>query len=330
MSFFCENCGKQLPDGSMFCEECGTPVPQDMVQPAPSQGPVQMAPPTQGYYDPNTGQPIMPGNEIPDPQAGNGGSGLSPNLIKKIAIGVAAVAVIAVGVVFFMKFKKGEPGGDEPNVSITQDQPGGGETGGEVTVVKEDTDGSDQQKPTRPSAFNDNNGNGSEIKDDKLENPEEPIVPDEPEEPEIKEEPAEPEKPEESVIKEEEEKEEKPTTSFFTNLNNDDEKSGEKKEDTEKEKNDSKSDGQIFSDSSSRLLKESEVSALTDDELRYAINEIYARHGYIFKDSGLLAYYKQFPWYDPSIPSSDFSQKIFNDTEYQNVLMMQKERDSRR
>lgn len=88
-------------------------------------------------------------------------------------------------------------------------------------------------------------------------------------------------------------------------------------------------DGIIFPNSSEEVIGSAEIESLTDEELRYAINELYAKHGYIFKDDELKAYYEKYNWYDPSIKSDDFSMDMFNDVEKENVETMQKERDSR-
>lgn len=89
-------------------------------------------------------------------------------------------------------------------------------------------------------------------------------------------------------------------------------------------------DGQIFPDSSSQVIDAARIKALSDADLKYAINEIYARHGYIFKSEDLKNYYKQFNWYHESVPASQFTTSMFNSTEHANVDAMQAERDSRK
>ncbi|MDO4960712.1 MAG: YARHG domain-containing protein [Eubacteriales bacterium] len=89
------------------------------------------------------------------------------------------------------------------------------------------------------------------------------------------------------------------------------------------------SDGSIFPNSSNEIISESAIRALSDTDLRYAINEIFARHGYIFKDSGLQAHFSSFDWYKPTVNSDNFSDSVFNSVEKQNVAAMQKERDRR-
>jgi hypothetical protein len=89
-------------------------------------------------------------------------------------------------------------------------------------------------------------------------------------------------------------------------------------------------EGIIFPESSYEIIDEYRIQALTDVELRYAINEIFARNGYIFKDESLRQYYSQYDWYYPHIAPENFTESIFNEIEYQNVDAMQKERELRK
>ena len=88
-------------------------------------------------------------------------------------------------------------------------------------------------------------------------------------------------------------------------------------------------EGIIFPNSSDELIQKSDIEAFSDEELRYAINELYAKHGYIFKDDQLRAYYEKYDWYAPSVKPDDFSMNLFSDIEKENIEAMQKERDSR-
>ena len=88
-------------------------------------------------------------------------------------------------------------------------------------------------------------------------------------------------------------------------------------------------DGFIFPTSTEEVIDLSDIKALSDEELRYAINELYARHGYDFKDDELKAYFEKYDWYVPSIKPEDFSMELFNDVERENVETMQMERESR-
>ena len=54
------------------------------------------------------------------------------------------------------------------------------------------------------------------------------------------------------------------------------------------------------------------------DDMQMAINEIYARHGRIFKDEELQAYFNSKSWYTPSIPADAFQEHMLNDYEKKN------------
>ena len=86
------------------------------------------------------------------------------------------------------------------------------------------------------------------------------------------------------------------------------------------------SGGDVFPDSSSRYLSPSEVSGLSEDAIQTAINEIYARHGYKFKDKDILAYFEQFDWYDPDTTSQDVAKGRFNSIENDNLQLLEKYR----
>lgn len=58
-------------------------------------------------------------------------------------------------------------------------------------------------------------------------------------------------------------------------------------------------DGYIMYYSDSSKLNENDISGLSAQELTYARNEIYARHGYIFSSDELNSYFKSKNWYTP-------------------------------
>ncbi len=62
----------------------------------------------------------------------------------------------------------------------------------------------------------------------------------------------------------------------------------------------------IFPDSSTAEINSEDLKKLSDEELRYAVNEIYARHGYIFKDDQLRTYYEQYDWYKETVKTRRF------------------------
>lgn len=65
-------------------------------------------------------------------------------------------------------------------------------------------------------------------------------------------------------------------------------------------------DGYIFADSDSRYLTITDLQQLSDEELRLARNEIYARRGRKFKDSYLQNYFNGCSWYNGTIEPDDF------------------------
>lgn len=68
---------------------------------------------------------------------------------------------------------------------------------------------------------------------------------------------------------------------------------------------------------SSRRLTEEDLSGLSKEELRIARNEIYARHGYIFKSADLREYFKSKSWYQEVFSST--TQFDLNEYEHYNV-----------
>lgn len=74
--------------------------------------------------------------------------------------------------------------------------------------------------------------------------------------------------------------------------------------------------------SNSRYLAKEELAGFTADECRIARNEIYARHGRIFDDEGLQAYFSQFDWYNPQIRPEDFSDTLLNEYEAANLALI--------
>lgn len=88
--------------------------------------------------------------------------------------------------------------------------------------------------------------------------------------------------------------------------------------------------GFIFPDSDTQLIEQGAIEELSDSNLIYAINEIYARHGYIFRSSELRGHYEQFSWYEGRVPADEFSTDTFNQIELQNWNLLVNERDRRK
>lgn len=56
--------------------------------------------------------------------------------------------------------------------------------------------------------------------------------------------------------------------------------------------------------------------------IHLAKNEIYARHGYIFKNDDLNNYFKGQIWYEPSITPENFKDSLFNKNEQANLKLL--------
>ena len=78
----------------------------------------------------------------------------------------------------------------------------------------------------------------------------------------------------------------------------------------------------IIPDSNTHYLTEDDLRGLTSDELEIARNEIYARHGYIFKQKKMINYFSNQRWYVKSknkVTTDDLSE-----IEYANVMLIKK------
>ncbi len=80
----------------------------------------------------------------------------------------------------------------------------------------------------------------------------------------------------------------------------------------------------ILPDSDKRRLEDSEVMYLSEYELRIARNELYARHGRIFKDKALSDYFNSKPWYVGTIPAEQFNEDWLSDIEKYNRDLIKK------
>ena len=78
------------------------------------------------------------------------------------------------------------------------------------------------------------------------------------------------------------------------------------------------SNGYILPDSDSRKLKKSDLAGMTAQQLSYAKNEIYARHGRVFKSSELQDYFNEKDWYEKNddFKDEDLSKKEAENTEF--------------
>lgn len=64
--------------------------------------------------------------------------------------------------------------------------------------------------------------------------------------------------------------------------------------------------GMVFPDSDSSRLKASDLEGMDVDELKMALYEIYARHGYIFHNEDTQKAFEKLSWYEPTIDADDW------------------------
>lgn len=81
-------------------------------------------------------------------------------------------------------------------------------------------------------------------------------------------------------------------------------------------------DGMIFPDSDTRRLTDADIEGLDAQELRFARNEIYARHGRKFKAEDLKNHFESMDWYSPSIEPDDFDEHVLNEYEIYNLKLI--------
>ncbi len=68
-----------------------------------------------------------------------------------------------------------------------------------------------------------------------------------------------------------------------------------------------------------KYISYSDLDKFTRDDLSYVTNEIYARHGYIFKDKALARYFEGRPWYRRVTSSMSAVEKEFSTIEKANI-----------
>lgn len=82
------------------------------------------------------------------------------------------------------------------------------------------------------------------------------------------------------------------------------------------------SDSYIIPESNQRLLTYSDVQYLTLQEINYAKNEIYARHGRRFQSAELQNYFNTKSWYNGTIAPENFSDSLLSSVEQKNAAFL--------
>jgi flagellar biosynthesis component FlhA len=81
-------------------------------------------------------------------------------------------------------------------------------------------------------------------------------------------------------------------------------------EENEEEQEESKSEEYIFPNSDKELLTRDDVAGMSQEQLRLARNEIFARYGTIFGVQDLADYFGSKSWYVPKITFDEFESTI--------------------
>ena len=110
-------------------------------------------------------------------------------------------------------------------------------------------------------------------------------------------------------------------TSGYDTSDYDDEESGDE-------------DEYIFPDSDTTYLTKSDLKGMSADELNYAKNELYARHGRIFNREDLQEYFEDCSWYEGVYTADEWDSYgdsyFFNDVEMANRNLLVKTEKRRR
>ncbi len=124
---------------------------------------------------------------------------------------------------------------------------------------------------------------------------------------------------------------EAPATQAHQSSNSQNSSSGNSNSQSSSNTNTNNNGGFIFPNSDSSYLSNAQVSALSDNDLQLAINEIYARRGRIFKDASLNAYFNSQSWYEGKYTAEEFEKNVkFNTYEQKNLQLLINERRSRK
>lgn len=75
----------------------------------------------------------------------------------------------------------------------------------------------------------------------------------------------------------------------------------------------------LLPESNSRNLTESDLNGFTEWECRLALNEIYARHGRMFDNEDIQAYFNGCGWYEPIYSPDEFPESELNGYEKANI-----------
>ena len=76
-------------------------------------------------------------------------------------------------------------------------------------------------------------------------------------------------------------------------------------------------------------LSDADIQGWSYSGVRYALNEIYARHGYVFKSGPILRQFSKLPWYHPVAGlSAAGAEAQFTPVERANQILLSQRRDA--
>lgn len=78
----------------------------------------------------------------------------------------------------------------------------------------------------------------------------------------------------------------------------------------------------VLPESNVRYLTEEDLRSLSHEELCFARNEIFARHGYIFQQEQIDAYFAGKSWYRGTVTGADFRDSVLNEYELANISLI--------
>lgn len=118
------------------------------------------------------------------------------------------------------------------------------------------------------------------------------------------------------------------TQSVSTNKNNSSNSASSDSSVTNNKKTDS---SYLFANSNSTEISKSKIKNMSDSDLQLAINEIYARRGWIFSSASVSSYFNSKTWYTPKYkPDEFFDHVTFNTYESTNLYNLRLEQKNRR
>ena len=77
-----------------------------------------------------------------------------------------------------------------------------------------------------------------------------------------------------------------------------------------------------LADTANTVYSADDFQGLAPEVIHIIKNEMYARHGYSFKNPDLYNYFMGQIWYSPSVMPADFSEKTFTETEVKNLDLL--------